>query len=346
MRLDIDSYHNLARPFFGVTLLTPRERFLTDVTFFSCGNLVATDVKFSNQKMDRNPRRITEFDTEYLLIETYRRGSTRGISDGQHMTLVNHDIIHIMDWSRSYVGLTNNAEGIGVHIPHSELGYDPSRHPPYLALSANAGRGRLLALSLELLVEELKGGESGEAERLASAVVSLVRTCLLGEQDWERNPAEDASRRLLIESYIRRNILADGLNADRICRDLGMSRATLYRAFGSGGIDHFVRGERLDRCFSELVGCPARHGAVRQVAERWGFYDAGHFRRSFKARFGFPPSDCLGEATAYSEHCAANLIDHPIAEFWRNRRNLRETARSVHTTADDDLTPSVLVEPT
>ena len=340
MRFDIDTYHDMARPFYGVTLLTPRKQFLTDITFLTCGNLVATEVKFSNQKMTRNPRQITDYDTEYIVIETYRRGYTRGISDERHATLVNHDIIHMVDWSRSYVGLTNNAEGIGFQIPHSTLGYDPSRHPPYLALPTHSGRGRLLVLSLELLLEQLKGGVSGEAETLASAVIGLVQTCLLGAQDWDRNPAEDKSRRLLIENYIRRNIRAENLNADRICRDLGMSRATLYRVFGSGGIDHFVRGERLDRCFGELVGSAAKRGAVQQAAERWGFYDSGHFHRAFKAKFGFSPSDCLGNMTICSEHRAADLVDFPILELLRDRSNLREKeVRSFHITACDDLGP-------
>ena len=340
MRFDIDTYHDMARPFYGVTLLTPRERFLTDVRFLTCGNLLATEVKFSDQKMNRNPRRITDFDTEYVVIETYRHGFTRGVSDGQHATLVNRDIVHMVDWSRSYVGLINDAEGIGIQIPHSELGYDPSRHPPYVSLSTHSGHGRLLALSLELLVEELKSGVSGEAESLASAVIGLAQTCLLGARDWDRNPAEDNSRRLLIEHYIRRNIRAENLNADRICRDLGMSRATLYRAFGSGGIDHFVRGERLDRCFAELVGSAAKYGAVRQIAERWGFYDSGHFHRAFKAKFGLPPSDCLENTTIRPEHHAANLIEYPILESLRDRSNLREKkVRSFHITACDELRP-------
>ena len=328
MRFDIDTYHDMARPFYGVALLTPREHFLTDVRFLTCGNLVATEVKFSNQKMNRNPRRITDFDTEYILIETYRRGSTRGISDGQYTTLVNRDIIHMVDWSRSYVGLTNNAEGIGVQIPHSELGYDPSRHPPYLALSTHSERGRLLTLSLELLLEQLQGGVSGEAETLASALIGLVQTCFLGAPDWDRNPAEDKSRRLLIENYIRRNIRAENLNVDHICRDLGMSRATLYRVFGSGGIDHFIRGQRLDRCFGELVRCAAKRGAVQRVAERWGFYDTGHFHRAFKARFDISPSDCLGNMTICSEHGAADLTDSPILELLRDRSNLHGGVRS------------------
>ncbi len=326
MRYDIDTYHDHARPFFGVKLLTPREEFLADVTFLLHANLIATDVKFSNQIMDRNPKRITEFDTEYVLLETYSRGHTRGLSDGQHMTLVNPGVVHLIDWSRSYIGVTNNAEGFGVQIPHSVLDYDPSKHPAYLALPMESNRGRLLSLSLQLFVEALRRGPSRDAEMLGTAVIGLVRTCLLRERDWDRDPAQDKSRRALIEEHIRRNLGPGPLDIDRVCRDLGMSRATLYRTLG-GGIERFVKSERLNKCFTELARGKREVGAVRRVAERWGFYDPGHFRRSFRASFGISPSDCLDGPRSQDGRHASNAVDHPVMQILRDRRTATETLR-------------------
>ena len=325
MRYDIDTYHDHARPFFEVKLLTPREEFLADVTFLLHDNLIATDVKFSNQIMDRNPQRITEFDTEYLLLETYSRGHTRGLSDGQHTTFVNPGIVHLIDWSRSYVGTTNSVEGIGVHIPHSVLGYDPSKHPAYLALPIEASRGRLLSLSLQLFVEALRRGPSREAEMLGATVVGLVRTCFLGERDWDHDPAQDRSRRALIEEHIRRNLGPGVLDIDRVCRDLGMSRATLYRTFG-GGIEQFVKSERLNKCFAELAKGKSEAGTVRRVAERWGFYDPGNFRRSFRASFGISPSDCVDGAAAQDSRDVSD-VDHPVMRILRDRRAATGTLR-------------------
>ncbi len=325
MPYDIDTYLDHARPFFEVRLLTPRDEFLTDVTFLPHANLVATEVKFSDQIMDRNPRRITEFDTEFVLLETYSRGCTRGLSAGQHATLVNPAIVHLMDWSRSYTGIAKDVEGIGVQIPHSEVGYDPSKHPAYLALPIDSSRGRLLSLSLQLFVEALRRGPSPETELLGTTVIGMVRTCLLGQRDWERDPAQDGSRRALIEEHIRRNLGPGALDIDRICRDVGMSRATLYRTLG-GGIEQFVKSERLNKCFAELAKGKREAGTVRRVAERWGFDDPGNFRRSFRASFGISPSDCLDGAPARDGRNVSD-DDHPIMRLLRDRRSATGTPR-------------------
>ncbi len=316
MLYDLDTYHDLARPFFGVKLLTPREDFLGDVSILTHGTLTGFQVKFSNQRQDRNPARITEFDTEYVLLEIYTRGSSYGIVEGQR-TLVTPGIVHMMDWSRHYMGVTTDAEGIGLHIPHADIGYDPSRHPAYVALSTDSSLGCLLAISLELLIKELQSGASTEVPTLTSSTLGLIRSGLLGERDWHRDPAQDRSRRALVESYVRRNLDSSDLGSERICRDLGMSRATLYRVFGSGGIEQFIRGERLEQCLSDLLCSSGERGAVRRAAERWGFDDAANFRRSFRARFGFSPSDCLRGASPAK---APRRDVHPIHRSLRERR--------------------------
>lgn len=317
MRYDIDTYHELARPFFAVKLLTPPNDFRADVIFRNHGGLVGCKVALSNQRLSRNPRGISDFDTEFLLIEFYRRGYCRGVvGAGEAPTFVDRNTIHIVDWSRDYRAVMGDMEGIGLQVPHGLVGYDPSRHPAYLSFPLRTARGRLLSLSVELLVEAMGKSPPDEVEALASATLGLLRTLVLGDTEWENDPSNVCARRGVIESYIRRRITRADLTPVSICRDIGMSRATLYRAFGEGGVERFIRSERLLHCFSDLLQAEKARGTVNRVARRWGFYDPSNFRRSFRAAFGVAPSDCIGDRQLRPR---PRGVPHPVHDWMRER---------------------------
>jgi AraC-like DNA-binding protein len=291
----------VARPFFDVKLLTEQKDFLGEATFYKRDGLLATKVAFSDQRHERTPKRLRQVDSEIVLIETYISGSSRGIL-GDQATFSKNGSVQLMDWSRPYAGIVSGgARGIGLQIPHAKLGFDPSKHVQYRALPPNSPRGTLLSTSLRLLVDEMSKGATNEVDGLTASTLGIVRTCLLDENTWDVDPQGDIGRRKIVEGYIRQNLSPQPPNVRGICRDLGMSRATLYRCFGQGGVERFIRTQLLERCFDDLIGAPATRGSVRQVAERWGFYDAGNFRKSFRAHFGLSPSDCLGETGALTQ---------------------------------------------
>jgi AraC-like DNA-binding protein len=63
-------------------------------------------------------------------------------------------------------------------------------------------------------------------------------------------------------------------------------------------VSTWIRSRRLDRCRRELVDPLAAHRPVGEVAARWGFPDAAHFSRAFRAEFGEPPSVVRARAIA------------------------------------------------
>lgn len=329
MRYDIDTYHDLARPFFDVTLLTPTDAFLGDVAFFQHDLLVGTRVAFSDQKHRHDPSRLGDFDTEMLLLEYFRRGSSRALIDAT-MTRADDRTVRLMDWSRPHVSVVSGgADGFGLLIPYASVGYDPSAHPPSAMFSTGTARGRLIATSLNLLIEAMARA-APETAPLAAATLGLVRTLMLGDLDWARNPREDSGRRAVVTGYIRRHLDCAELGVDRVCRDLGLSRATLYRAFGEGGVERFIRDERLERCLGDILAAVPRRGVIRQVAERWSFHDPANFGRAFRMRFGFSPSDILGETAPRTR--AARLV-HPVA-LWLRKDAARGGSMPVRRASD------------
>ncbi|MFC3615339.1 helix-turn-helix domain-containing protein [Lutimaribacter marinistellae] len=293
--LDIDTAHDLARPFYAVNTLQNQPELQIAARLEPYRNLVATAVQLSGLRIDRDGRHTRGGLEPVLLIETYRTGSTCGIQ-GPQRTCVDANTVHIIDFSRPYAGIVKDARGIGALIPHAALQYDPSHDPSYLSFRKDTSHGAGLGLALELFVEEVMTGLTVQAELKAQTLLSLIRAALDGEAAKAEDPQQDLSRALLVERYIAKNVGREDLGTERICRDLAMSRATLYRVFGKGGIEARVRDERLDRCLADLLRAPKFHGAVRQVSNRWGFHDASNFRRAFHTRFGVSPSDCIAQS--------------------------------------------------
>lgn len=320
MRLDIDTAHDLIRPFFSMSPLTSREDFFVDATFAVSGQIIGVDFAYSTMRIERDPSRVNAYDTEFLILETYRKGITRGLL-ADHGTLVSKGVVHIMDWSRAYRAVMKGASGIGIQIPHDLIGYDPSRHPAYRAFDTTSGLGRLLAFSLDTLIDCMKGSSQGDTEDLSAAVLGLVRHCLLGDWDGEHVPSEDSGRQHLVKAFITQNLDRGELGVGAVCRALGLSRATLYRTFGAGGVEAFIREARLERAFSELLSAQPQRGVVGAVAARWGFVDVGNFGRAFRTRFGFSPSDCL--AVGFAELPETGVGAHPVHQLLRERRSRR-----------------------
>jgi AraC-like DNA-binding protein len=85
--------------------------------------------------------------------------------------------------------------------------------------------------------------------------------------------------------------LEDGeLAPETICRDLGLSRRTLYRIFEPlGGVGRYIQDLRLQRIHDQLQFGDTE--PIADIAARYGFENKEVFWRAFKRRFGVTPGD-------------------------------------------------------
>jgi len=81
------------------------------------------------------------------------------------------------------------------------------------------------------------------------------------------------------------------LNPSSICKALGVSKASLYRAFaGSNGITSYIRKRRLET-IHVLLNDPRETRGIGTVAYQYGFVSEAHFSRVFREKFGLSPRD-------------------------------------------------------
>ena len=179
--------------------------------------------------------------------------------------------------------------------------------------------GGLLSGALHILREDMDRLSAAEAARAADGLIGLLNG-LLGSSREVHDPRLVRQMCLAtIERYIERHLRRPDLDVASLCRAFASSRTRLYDLFREhGGVERYLRQRRLARCFRDLAAAVPAKPRIREVAERWGFYDQSHFNRLFKQQFGLRPSDVL------ASHAIGQPDDHPDQE------DVRQDFATVH----------------
>jgi AraC family transcriptional activator of tynA and feaB len=121
-----------------------------------------------------------------------------------------------------------------------------------------------------------------------------------------------------VRRYIRAHLQDGALGPESVAGAHAMSVRALHALFEDTGesVGGLIRRERLARCHEDLS--LANGGSVTEIAFRWGFHDAAHFARVFKAHYELTPSDVRREtlaraATGTGEQAAATARGHERA---------------------------------
>ncbi len=256
--------------------------------------LIFSEVAFSPQFFRHEQSHVQ--NTNYLSLQIYKEGRTRGIIDGDYFDVVPGDL-HIFDFSRAFRSATEASVVAGVVIPHEAVGYDPRYHPAHMTFGGRTPAGRFLIRSFFTLQELLPSVRADEAALLAEGFCGLLRRFIVPAESEE--PATRASRlerSAEIKSYLDRHLADPELSTSHICREFNMSRSSLYREFAPvGGVGQYISQRRLERTLNHLLSTPPARGRVREIAARWGYDDPGHFSRLFRQRFGVAPSQVTGD---------------------------------------------------
>jgi AraC-like DNA-binding protein len=312
----VEEFRSFGRPFFDMIPTGSSKTFRACANSAKLGPLIVSDVRFDDAIFDRDPRRLREFDTEFLMLETYDEGTNHGRS-GDTVTGLETNATHVIDmanpWRTQSTGVSCRSRS--VVLPYSAMGYDPSRHPAYARLDADSPRNAMLRAGMAALFDAGEYLDSEESEALAESFCALVWRLLFDQRGCAPEEHRDKDHGLFLRRFIDDHLAEPDLGPQRLCDALGISRATLYRVFPeNGGVSGYITARRMDRCFDELRQSGTRRGGVRAVSERWGFFDAKSFNRAFRRRFGIAPSDCRGSSAGIE---ADTAVAHAMNDWMR-----------------------------
>lgn len=308
MDLNFEQWRTLAQPYYEVYPEEPLTSAGVAIQVSTVDELLTTKLVSPAQVLVHDPAIQKGVCHRYLLFERFRQGGGKGEVGGLDFT-IDPSRLHLIDMSRRYVSAKQRSTSQGVLIPHAAIGYRPGEDRAVVSVELESPAGRILAATHKALVSANTASNSEDLTAVSKAFVELVRRLMLGRGNPSTaSPQKDLARNLVIRDHVAVHLDRPELDATYLSSAVGVSRATLYRHFeDEGGIMHYIRNRRLDRCFLELSGSTPKRGKIKAVAERWHFKDASHFNRLFRARFGKCPSECLASQETESREAPFDL---------------------------------------
>lgn len=291
-----DAWREITSPLYDTTARTRTATYAADIAACMAGELFVSRVVYDPMVCRRGRRHLTHGDLDYYVLQLFVKGSER-LYTGNSRHLLTPNTVCLRDWRYGYTGISERNDIIGLAIPRHLLNTHGriDAHRPVILWPLGSAAGKLLAGAITRTWQQLPTASTEEAATLAADLLALLNGILanhlMGESEELRI---NHAMQLTIKQYIVDHLDDPALGVDLLCHRFHLSRASLYRLFKEeGGLQRFVREQRLRRCFGLLSTATSTRLKVRDIAERWGFDSPSHFNRLFKANFGLAPSDLL-----------------------------------------------------
>ncbi|WGS49947.1 AraC family transcriptional regulator [Paraburkholderia sp. D15] len=159
-----------------------------------------------------------------------------------------------------------------------------------------SGVGRLLGDHLLSLFRNLSMLRQQDVPNIVQSTLLLMAAAVSPTADAVREASGPIHTALLerVRHYIDTHLLERDLTPERICRDIGLSRAKLYQLFeDDGGVMRQIRRRRLRHAYHVLGDPQQQHVRIAEIAWAHGFPDEKYFYRLFKAEFGHTPKETV-----------------------------------------------------
>ncbi|MET3723776.1 hypothetical protein [Sphingomonas trueperi] len=220
-------------------------------------------------RYDRNIRKVAQTGVEAVLVQIITRGSDVRLHDGEG-TVTRPGDICVADMTRPFATRTDGCENISMVVHHGALGLDEPRLDGLhgLVLRRETLAAQLLGEHARMLVERLPQAGAEDAMAVARAT-GLMMGGLIAPVVQESGPRASVAVAALfrIKRFIRANLAHPDLGPDMVARAMGMSRASLYRAFTPlGSVGDFIRRQRLERVLSDLGDAAQRGKSIAEIA--------------------------------------------------------------------------------
>ncbi len=258
------------------------------LSYHPLGDVIANRTMFGPQLATRD-RRLISGTPDHLVLQFWRTGGYRGEVGGEPITL-RHGHVVLANRRRELDVRFARSDTAGLVVPRALLhGVDVDR----LGTRLDPDRDRLARARIAALFRELPHMAADRAGPVGDGLLAFLRRLLdpsravdaLGGAELDLGVVELARRAVEAE------LGSPSLSPDRVAELVGVSRATLYRAFaGEGGLMRSVWEQRLAAVATALAD-PLEARLLGRIAADTGFKSLAHLSRSFRERYGAAPRD-------------------------------------------------------
>lgn len=255
-----------------------------------------TDLRATSHVVERTPELIARGDRSFFKVSLMLAGTGLLIQDDREAVLRPGDLA-VYDTDRPYsLVFGEDFRTMVVMFPKHLISLPPDMIGQLTAvrISGQEGLGSMVGPYLTQLASNLDQLAGTTGARLAHSALDLVTTVFTRELGLDELSA-DPHRALVqrIRGYIDRNLASTELGPASIAAAHFISTRHLHGLFQEQGmtVSTWIRTRRLEQCRRDLLDPMLADRPVAAIAARWGFVDAAHFSRAFKAAFSVSPSE-------------------------------------------------------
>lgn len=158
---------------------------------------------------------------------------------------------------------------------------------------------RLLGSCLTTLADDVLTSDEEPRAAVELALEMLGTALTKNKESQDETPRASLFERIRVS--IEKRLDDVDLSPSTIAQTHGISVRYLHLLFSERGVTvgSSIRSRRLARCRIELSDF-RKDRTITEIAMKWGFSDAAHFSRSFKAAFGISPNAFRRASTSRS----------------------------------------------
>ncbi|MGO2110546.1 MAG: helix-turn-helix domain-containing protein [Pseudoclavibacter sp.] len=268
--------------------------FRGSVTQADVNGVTFTDVRGGPHLVERTPELIAA-STRHFFKVSLQLESNSWLEQGGRRDELRPGDLAIYDTSTPYrLGFESPMRVMVVQLPHDkfDIPRDLVRQMTAVRLDGNEGLGRVVSPFLATLGANIEQLQGAAGMRLAQNAIDLLQTLFSHELDVARLAADPHSALMQrIRDHIDEHLGDQSLSPTTIAAANYISTRHLHALFHEQGstVSTYVRSRRLERCYLTLTSPSERETPIAAVGLRWGFADAAHFSRVFKAAYGESP---------------------------------------------------------
>lgn len=290
--------------FVALNVTTPNEdAFRGSIAQASVNGVSFTDVRAMPHVVVRTPELIAASTRRFFKISLQLESHSRLEQAGRTVELQPGDLA-IYDTSTPYrLSFDSPYRVMVIMLPHDKLDLpsDLMQQMTAVRLDGSEGLGRVVSPFLATLGANIEQLEGPAGMRLAQNAIDLLQTLFAHELD-VASVAADPHRALMqqIRDYIDENLGDPTLSPSTIASANFVSTRHLHALFQEQGstVSTYVRSRRLERCYLSVTNPADADTPIAAIGLRWGFTDAAHFSRVFKAAYGESPKAVRARAFA------------------------------------------------
>ncbi|MBK5237522.1 MAG: helix-turn-helix domain-containing protein [Actinomycetales bacterium] len=274
------------------------ENFMGKIRSRSMGDILITEITAGPHHVERTQALISRSEKRYYKLSLQLSGTGLLIQDDREAILRPGDIA-IYDTDRPYtLTFDSDFRSLVVMFPQMliDLPRDAVGRLTATRIPGDEGLTRLVGPFLTHLMKNMDRLTGHSGMRLVHNTLDLVSTVLHSELDsrgGENQANHRATRVQEIRAYIDEHLSDPDLSPAGIAAVNFISTRHLHGIFKDQEVtvSAWIRGRRLENCRRDLADPLFFNTSVAMVGARWGFMDASHFSRLFRATFGQTPSD-------------------------------------------------------